>query len=246
MLPLTKALTADPLAVTWERLIPGTLANDRASQQILEIHMRRYVEAARCVTGKRVLDIACGAGYGSQLLARGGATQVVGVDLSASAVRHAREHYATPGVEFVCANAEQFEWPEPFDMAVSFETVEHLREPAPFLDRLHDLLVPGGVFLMSVPLGETRHIDRFHLQAFTKEQVFALVEGAGFTVETSRVDAWFLRRRDLLRWAKQYPAGRPSFREQYLTVRGWQVIRDFLFRGGVDMSMLFIAARRSR
>jgi SAM-dependent methyltransferase len=158
-------------------------------------------------------------------------------------VEYARKHYQTPGVEFVCADAEQFDWSEKFDVIVSFETIEHLHYPAKFLDRLHSLLVPGGDLILSVPLGETRHVDRYHLHAFSQEDVFNLLEQASFSVERYRVDDWFLSRSDLLTWSRLYPSARLTFREQYLTLRGWQLIYDFIFRGGVPFPQLLVAAR---
>lgn len=234
---------SEQLPVTWERLIPKQIADDSASQRLFEIHRRRYETAARYVKGKRVLDIACGAGYGSQMLALAGAIAVVGVDISSETVEYAKKHYQTPGVEFVCADAEQFEWSKQFDVVVSFETIEHLQQPAKFLDRLHNLLVPGGDLILSVPLGETRHVDRYHIQAFSQEDVFNLLEKAGFVVDRYRVDDWFMTRSDLLNWRQLYPAARLSFREQYLTLRGWQLIYDFIFRGGVPFPQLLVAAR---
>ncbi len=234
---------SEELPVTWERLIPKQIADDPASQKLFEIHCRRYQTAARYVRGKRVLDIACGAGYGSQMLGLAGARAVVGVDISAQSVEYAKKHYQTPSVEFVCANAEQFEWPERFDIIVSFETIEHLQYPDKFLDRLHNLLVPGGDLILSVPLGETRHVDRYHLHAFSQEDVFNLLEKARFSVDRYRVDDWFMSRSDLLTWSRLYPEARLSLREQYFTVRGWQLIRDFIFRGGVPFPQLLVAAR---
>jgi ubiquinone biosynthesis O-methyltransferase len=231
------------LPVTWERLIPKQIADDPASQKLFEIHSRRYETAARYVRGKRVLDIACGAGYGSQMLGLAGARAVVGVDISAQSVEYAKKHYQTPSVEFVCANAEQFEWPERFDVVVSFETIEHLQYPDKFLDRLHNLLVPGGELILSVPLGETRHVDRYHLHAFSQEEVFNLLEKARFSLDRYRVDDWFMSRSDLLTWSRLYPEARLSFREQYFTLRGWQLIRDFIFRGGVPFPQLLVVAR---
>lgn len=234
---------SEDLPVTWERFIPKQIADDPASQRIFEIHLRRYEKAVRYVRGKRVLDIACGAGYGSQMLGLAGAIAVVGVDLSAQAVQYARKHYQTPGVEFICADAEQFEWSEQFDVVVSFETIEHLHYPAKFLDRIRSLLVPEGDFLFSVPLGETRHLDRYHLQAFSQEVVFDLLEKAGFLVDRYHLDDWFLTRSDLLHWRRVYPAARLSVREQYFTRRGWQLISDFVFQGGVPFPQLLVAAR---
>src|SRR4051812_7358615 len=93
-------LPEEKLTTTWERLIPKQLADDPASRRLMEIHVRRYEEAARFVRGQRVLDIACGVGYGSQLLGRGGAEQVVGVDLSPDAIRYAQAHYLMPNIQF--------------------------------------------------------------------------------------------------------------------------------------------------
>jgi 2-polyprenyl-3-methyl-5-hydroxy-6-metoxy-1,4-benzoquinol methylase len=234
---------SEDLAVTWERLIPKQIADDPASQKIFDIHFRRYETAARYVRGKKVLDIACGAGYGSQMLGLAGASAVVGVDISPQTVQYASQHYQTPGVEFICADAEQFEWPDKFDVIVSFETIEHLQYPDKFLERIHSLLVPDGNFILSVPLGETRHVDRYHLHAFSQEDVFDLLEKAGFSVDRYRVDDWFMTRSDLLTWSRLYPAARPSFREQYFTRLGWLLIRDFVFRGGVPFPQLLVAAR---
>jgi 2-polyprenyl-3-methyl-5-hydroxy-6-metoxy-1,4-benzoquinol methylase len=229
--------------VTWERLIPKQIADDLASQRIFDLHIRHYETAARYVRGKRVLDIACGVGYGSQMLGLAGASAVVGVDKCAQTVQYARKHYQTPGVEFICADAEQFEWPERFDVIVSFETIEHLHYPAKFLDRIRSLLVPGGDFILSIPLGETRHVDRYHLHAFSQEQVFDLLEKAGFSVDRYRCDDWFMTRSDLLLWRQLYPAAKPSVREQFFTRRGWQLMRDFVFRGSIRLPSLAVAAR---
>lgn len=231
------------LPLTWERLIPNQIADDPASQRIFELHCRRYETAARYVAGKRVLDIACGVGYGSQMLGLASASSVVGVDISAQTVQYARKNYQMLGVEFVCADAEQFEWSEQFDIVVSFETIEHLRNPAKFIGRIRNLLVPEGYFLLSVPLGETRHLDRYHLHKFSQQEVFCLLEQAGFSIEQYRCDNWFLTRFDLLRWRQLYPAAKLSIREQYFTLRGWRLIRDFIFRGGVPFPQLLVIAR---
>jgi ubiquinone biosynthesis O-methyltransferase len=228
---------------TWERLIPKQIPNDPASQKLFDIHMRRYETAARYVKGKRVLDIACGTGYGSQMLASAGARSVVGVDICPTTVEYAKKHYPETNVEFVCADAEQFKWHEQFDVVVSFETIEHVPHPGKFLERLHSLLLPQGDLLLSVPLGETRHIDCYHLHAFSYEDIFALLDKAGFLVNQYRCDDWCLTRADLLRWRQLYPAARPSLYEQFFTCRGWQLLYDFFFRGVINVPELAVAAQ---
>ena len=123
----------------WERLVPDQIADDPASQHILQIHLGRYKTAACYAKDKRILDIACGTGYGCQMLRLAGALSVVGVDLSSSAIAYAKQNYQLSGVEFICGNAQTFEWSEPFDLVVSLETLEHLPHPDKFLKRVDHL-----------------------------------------------------------------------------------------------------------
>lgn len=242
-LPSQSVTTLDSLPFTWERLIPKQIPSDPASQKLFEIHLRRYETAASYVQGKRVLDIACGTGYGSQMLRLAGAIAVVGVDICPETIQYARNHYQENNVEFVCADALTFEWPQQFDVIVSFETIEHLPHPAKFLNRLRSLIIPGGDLLLSAPLGETRHIDPYHLHAFSQEDIFTLLENANFSVDRYRCDDWCLTRGDLLLWRQLYPAARPTLRQQFFTFRGWQLLSDFFFRGVINVPELMVAAK---
>lgn len=177
------------------------------------------------------------------MLRLAGAMAVVGVDVCSETVQYARKHYQETNVKFVCADAEQFEWPEQFDVIVSFETIEHVPHPDKFLERVRSLLVPDGVFLLSVPLGETSHFDPYHLHSFSQEEVFALLDKMGFLMDGYRCDQCFLTRSELLRWRQLYPESSPSFRELLFTRRGWQIIHDFVLRGGFDMPQLLVTTR---
>ena len=131
-----------------ERLIPGT-----TEWEVLEAEHRQRYEffAARC-RGLRVLDIACGVGYGSQLLAEQGAASVTGVDISPEAIECARSQFAHPAVEFICGDARDLAgFGRQFDAAVSFETIEHLPDPEALLREVHGVLAPGGFFVCSTP-----------------------------------------------------------------------------------------------
>jgi len=74
-----------------------------------------------------------------------------GVDLSAEAVAYARQRYAHPKIEFVCADATRFEDAEQFDFIASLETIEHVPQPEKFVAHLRALLKPGGMVIGSVP-----------------------------------------------------------------------------------------------
>lgn len=114
-------------------------------------HLQRYLFAERFVAGKRVLDLACGSGFGAYALRMFGACPVAGVDLDPVALAYAREHYRRDGLRFVEGNALQWSEGEKYDVVVSFETIEHLPDPAKFLNHVAQLLVPGGLLIISAP-----------------------------------------------------------------------------------------------
>lgn len=153
-------------------------------------HRGRYEFACAYVpSGAEVLDIACGVGYGSFLLAtRAPARGVTGVDLSAEALEYGRRHYQAPNLQFVEGDALAFPLPENhYDVIVSFETLEHLREPRPFLERLYSALKPGGRLLLSVPNEESAPFQvghsRFHLRHYTRSALHELIAQSGFSRE---------------------------------------------------------------
>src|SRR2546428_1724949 len=66
-------------------------------------HIHRYAFAATFVKGKRVLDLASGEGYGSNILAAA-ASSVIGIDIDENVIRHAAEKYTAPNLSFVCGS----------------------------------------------------------------------------------------------------------------------------------------------
>jgi SAM-dependent methyltransferase len=153
--------------VTGERLIPEAFAGELVHAE----HVARYLLAARLAPGRRVLDIACGEGYGSALLARAGARSVVGVDIDADTVAYARRRY---GLDFREGDAKRLDLPDgSVDLIASFETIEHVAEPEAVLDELARLLAPGGLLLISTPnAGEYLEDNPFHIHEFTPEEFF--------------------------------------------------------------------------
>lgn len=135
------------LEFTGERYTP------ERDREIAQEHWHRYAFARELAPGRRVLDAACGEGYGSAMMARAGA-RVLGLDIGADVVAHARARYAAvPGVEYAQADVTALDHlPDAsFDLVLSFETLEHVQDQERMLDGFARLLAPGGLLLVSTP-----------------------------------------------------------------------------------------------
>lgn len=160
---------------TGERFVPTE------SGEIRYEHMHRYTWASRFCQNKKVLDIACGEGYGSALLA-GYATDVVGVDIAQEAVAHASEKYASQtNLRFLQGSATAIPLDDQsVDVAVSFETVEHLMQQSEMLAELRRVLKPEGLLIISSPnkkvYSEGRdYVNEYHVKELYFEEFDALL-----------------------------------------------------------------------
>lgn len=130
---------------TGERFLPVEQGKIRLE------HYHRYAMTLEIVKGKSVLDIACGEGYGTHLLAEV-ASHVVGVDISEEAVSHASDKYKRSNITFLQGSATSIQFPDnQFEVVVSFETIEHLLDQAEMLSEIRRVLRPEGVLIISSP-----------------------------------------------------------------------------------------------
>jgi len=134
-----------PLALTGERTLPDVPAENYWYRR----HLAVYEWIARRVRGLRVVDMACGEGYGSDLLARAGAAAVVGVEANPEAYEHARLRYVRETLRFERALVETYD--EPCDALVFLQTIEHLQDPDAVLERFRTLVAPDGAVYVSTP-----------------------------------------------------------------------------------------------
>lgn len=144
-------------------------------------HVARYEWAAsRLPKNARVVDLACGVGYGTQLLAEV-AREAIGLDKSGDALAYARRHYPHARARFWSSVAHPVAKLGAFDVAVCFETIEHIENPAPLLKALHQA---SPVLLASVPNEEgfPWRNHAFHFRHYTPAEFEALLAECGWQV----------------------------------------------------------------
>ena len=130
-------MTDSELEPTGERLLP----EHHGGQLVHAEHLARYRLAAQLAPGRRVLDCACGEGYGAALMAAAGAKSVTAADIDQATVDHVRDRY---GIDAHRADVRCLPFEDgAFDLVVSFETIEHVQEPERALDELARVRAPG-------------------------------------------------------------------------------------------------------
>ena len=157
-----------------------------ASQSIeTAIHFAHYASGISFVKGKRVLDIACGEGYGSFLLKEAGALSVVGVDISETSISQAKKLFADKNLEYLVADLNKplslFKKHE-FDVVISAETIEHLENPEIFLESIKQLIKPDGIIILTCPNDHLYYpndnkSNPFHIRKYSFEEFQALSVG---------------------------------------------------------------------
>lgn len=159
-----------------ERYVPAE------SGEIRYEHLHRYGWACAAVEGLVVLDVACGEGYGSAMLARH-AARVTGIDVSQEAVAHAQEAYqAIANLQFVQGSATRLAFADAsVDAVVSFETLEHLAEQEEMMAELSRVLKPNGFLILSSPNKKVYSDDRnfrneFHVRELYFDELDALIQ----------------------------------------------------------------------
>ncbi len=152
-----------------ERLV---IDEEKQGNIIYNEHLIRYQFASRLVQGKIVLDIACGSGYGSKMLAEAGATKVIAMDASELAINNAKKNFQNNNIEYKRGDATKIALEKnSVDLVVSMETIEHLSDVDGFLQELARIIKDEGIVLISTPNKVvSKNKNSFHFQEFTKEE----------------------------------------------------------------------------
>jgi len=144
-----------------------------------DFHKDRYQFACSYVHGEKVLDIACGTGYGSHLLKNeGSATIIYGMDIEYGAIDYANRTYSSPHLNFLEGSITDIPFRDNlFDVVVSFETIEHVENETAQLTEISRVLKPGGLYILSTP-NDWGADDKspHHVRSYTLESLRDSVE----------------------------------------------------------------------
>jgi len=186
-----------PLALTGERTLPDVPEENYWYRR----HLVVCEWIAARIAGMRVIDMACGEGYGTDVLARSAAS-AVGVDANPEAHEHARLRYPSPNLRYVRDLVDGFS--EPADAVVFLQTIEHLQDPGAALDHFRSLISGppaqsdvaggrqerGGVVFVSTPnvltlapKGAPRSDNPWHVHEYRREEFQRLCGEHFSTVE---------------------------------------------------------------
>ena len=161
-----------PLELTGERTLPDVPEENYWFQR----HLVVYEWIRRRVGGLRVIDMACGEGYGSDVLSRSAAS-VVGVDANPEAHEHAKARYTRPGLRFERDMIQLFA--EPCDAVVFLQTIEHVEQPGELLEhfkRIGDVVYLSTPNVLTLaPAGAERSGNPWHVHEYRAGEFRALL-----------------------------------------------------------------------
>jgi SAM-dependent methyltransferase len=237
-----------PLHLTGERTLPDVPEENYWFQRHLAVY--RWI-AARA-HGRRIVDLACGEGYGSAELGRT-AESVVGVDANPEAFDHARAKYTRGNVRFERNMIEL--WTGDVDCVVFLQTIEHVQDADAVMRHIRELIGPDGVAYVSTPnvltlapKGAERSGNPWHVHEYRPAEYRALCERHFGRVDLLGVfHAGKLRAHELalrIGWDRVHGALRVTkpFYDRFTPAIS---ARDFaLRRDGLDRSLDLLAVLR--
>lgn len=169
-------------------LTPSPTYKDRGS---LAGHLIRYrwaIQNSHKENLGRVLDAGCGIGFGSAFMSPW-ADEVVGIDFNADIIQFASQTYMQPNLHFQVGDCTTLTFPDSsFDMIVSFELIEHIKDVNRYLSEMRRVLritesssEDSGIFFLSTPNAKNREISGkemhpYHVKEYNSDELETLLK----------------------------------------------------------------------
>lgn len=157
------------------------LGDTNSVNQIAIEHLHRYKFASNFIKNKIVLDIACGEGYGSNLLSKN-ASKVIAVDIDKETLEHAKNKYSTSNIDFKHGSVTNIPLlSKSIDVIVSFETLEHILEHEKMIDEFKRVIKDDGIIIISSPnklnyTDKVNHVNTHHLKELYESEFIDLMK----------------------------------------------------------------------
>ena len=240
-----------PLELTGERTLPGVPAENYWFRR----HLVVYEWIGARIAGLQVIDMACGEGYGSEVLSRS-AAEVLGVEANPDAYEHARLRYRRENLRFERGVVETHGTESSYGAVVFLQTIEHVHDPEAVLKHFRSILAPGGVAYISTPNvltlappGAAKSDNPWHLKEYRAHELRELCNSAFEDVELLGLfHARKLRGHELalkLGWDAIHSRLRitQAFYDRFTPAIATS---DFVLRpGGLDAALDFVAVCRA-
>lgn len=174
-----------------ERVIPGYNSTFNLAK-----HIARYNLALPYCDNGKVLDFACGTGYGSKIISMV-ASEVVGWDKDRDTIDYALANFGGKKISYYQVDIEEpikvheVKGADKYGVVICFETLEHLKNPAEAMQKLSEILTMGGMFIASVPLNEKPGQNEHHLHTYTLDEARKLFSGFEMVRETIQAELSF-------------------------------------------------------
>ncbi|MAC96712.1 MAG: hypothetical protein CMC96_14565 [Flavobacteriales bacterium] len=146
-------------------------------------HLHRYMEVIKRLEGnEKILDLACGSGYGSNILADSTSALVIGGDISKSTIEDCKKHWTKDNLDFLELNGAELNFPSnTFDLIVSFETIEHTESYNQMIVEFKRVVKKGGSIFLSTPNKKINSpngviVNPFHTQEWYFDEFYSLLE----------------------------------------------------------------------
>lgn len=161
---------------TGERMLPteqGEISMVFSRHQFTYNYIKQYTE------NKSVLDIGCGTGYGSKIIAEKSG-EVLGIDLSGEAIKYCRDKYKGSNLTYLQADALTFVPNKKFDIVIAFQVIEHIKDLAGFINKLRSIVKQGGKIIISTPnippQQKDRNLNEYHVNEMTYNEFKKVLE----------------------------------------------------------------------
>lgn len=146
--------------------------HNSAMTPTLAQHQKAYTFCLPYVKGRRVLEIGCGAGYGTTRLASA-AKNILAIDNNQLAIKAAKNPDGQPGhLQFRCLEFTQSSFDTPFEVVIALQVIEHFPDAQVFLKKVNSILTKNGAAVFSTPNADTQSYNEnpYHYKEYTPDE----------------------------------------------------------------------------